>query len=325
MADSRRAGAFPSWSRLIGKPRLDDTAQILLSLYIPAMVMSLGQGMVVPTIPALTATFEVSAGLAAQLVTGGILGRGLSLIPAGVLIDRFGRRPALIAAALSVGRPDGRGHRPGPGHHGYLHLRRDPRACSRPLADLPPDIRRWRRAPRPRLGRRHRRLRHPQRRLLGLRPLAASRRRSSSPSSPANRSTGSAGPSGSQLPRSSAPLACAAPPPGTRSAPETAPALGPPRRDGNPTRGPTRPAARRRARMPPPPRRRSLEGNPGSHPHFRAPLESARPGGPVPHALRFARATCASQGRSSGRTGRPRIAAKRGDGRGRPPGTPRRP
>jgi MFS family permease len=66
------------------------------------MVMSLGQGMVVPTIPALAATFDVSAGLAAQLVTAGILGRFVALLPAGYLLDRFGRKPVLVTGPLIV-------------------------------------------------------------------------------------------------------------------------------------------------------------------------------------------------------------------------------
>jgi MFS family permease len=82
--------------------QLSDTGKILVSLYGPTMVMSLGQGMVVPTIPALAATFEVSAGLAAQLVTAGMLGRAVTLLPTGHLLDRYGRRPVLLGGPLLV-------------------------------------------------------------------------------------------------------------------------------------------------------------------------------------------------------------------------------
>jgi MFS transporter, DHA1 family, multidrug resistance protein len=84
------------------KLHFSETTRTLIGLYVPAMVMSLGQGMVVPTIPALAATFEVSAGLAAQLVTAGMLGRVLSLIPTGQLLDRVGRRPLLIAGPAII-------------------------------------------------------------------------------------------------------------------------------------------------------------------------------------------------------------------------------
>src|SRR5688572_27768828 len=84
------------------KLQLNDTTRTLIGLYVPAMVMSLGQGMVVPTIPSLAATFEVSPGLAAQLVTAGMLGRVLSLIPTGQLLDRYGRKPLLIAGPAVI-------------------------------------------------------------------------------------------------------------------------------------------------------------------------------------------------------------------------------
>jgi MFS family permease len=79
-----------------------ETNRVLLGLYGPAMIMSLGQGMVVPTIPTLAATFDVSAGMAAQLVTAGMLGRVISLLPTGQILDRYGRRPVLVGAPLLV-------------------------------------------------------------------------------------------------------------------------------------------------------------------------------------------------------------------------------
>jgi MFS transporter, DHA1 family, multidrug resistance protein len=94
-----------SWTvgrRVRTKLHLSDTTRTLISLYVPAMVMSLGQGMVVPTIPALAAAFDVSAGLAAQLVTASMLGRVLSLVPTGQILDRYGRRPVLLAAPAVI-------------------------------------------------------------------------------------------------------------------------------------------------------------------------------------------------------------------------------
>lgn len=82
--------------------QLSDTGRVLLGLYGPAVIMSLGQGMVIPTIPALAATFDVSAGLAAQLVTAGMLGRVLAQLPIGGILDRFGRKPVLIGGPLLV-------------------------------------------------------------------------------------------------------------------------------------------------------------------------------------------------------------------------------
>ncbi len=83
--------------------RFTGTSRLLLSLYIPSMVMSFGQGMVLPTVPVLAAHFQVTIGVAAQIVTAQLIGRVLILIPAGVLIDRFGRRPMLIAGPVIIG------------------------------------------------------------------------------------------------------------------------------------------------------------------------------------------------------------------------------
>ncbi len=84
------------------KRLLGDNTQLLLSLYIPSMVMSFGQGMVAPTIPILASSFDVSIGLAAQAVTAQVLGRTVALIPAGIVIDRLGRRPALLGGPLLI-------------------------------------------------------------------------------------------------------------------------------------------------------------------------------------------------------------------------------
>ena len=87
--------------------RLSDTNRVLLGLYGPTIIMSLGQGMVVPTIPALTSTFDVSAGLAAQIVTARMLGAVVALLPVGILLDRFGRKPVLVGGPLLVATASG--------------------------------------------------------------------------------------------------------------------------------------------------------------------------------------------------------------------------
>ncbi len=82
--------------------RISSTALSIASLYIPTMVISFGQGMVIPTVPALAEGFEISPGLAAQVITANAVGRFVSLIPGGVMVDRFNPRLALILGPLMI-------------------------------------------------------------------------------------------------------------------------------------------------------------------------------------------------------------------------------
>ena len=82
--------------------RLGPTGRALLSLYLPSLAVSFGQGMVIPAIPLLATTFDVSVGVAAQVVTAHMLGRTISLIPAGMVVDRMGRRPAMTMGPLLI-------------------------------------------------------------------------------------------------------------------------------------------------------------------------------------------------------------------------------
>jgi len=68
-------------------------------LYLPSLLMALGAGMIVPAVPLLGRTFGISIGFAAQVVTAQVLGRAISLIPAGWLNDRFGLRAGMIIGA----------------------------------------------------------------------------------------------------------------------------------------------------------------------------------------------------------------------------------
>ena len=74
----------------------------VITLYLPSLLMSFGQGMVFPVVPLLSAAFDVSPGLAAQVVTLITLGRVVGVIPAGVIVDRFGRTHAMASGATIV-------------------------------------------------------------------------------------------------------------------------------------------------------------------------------------------------------------------------------
>lgn len=82
--------------------KLDENTRTLINLYIPSTIVSLGQGMVLPTTPALAASFDVLPALAAQVVTAQLAGRMLVTLPSGIVIDRLGRKPAMIVGPLLI-------------------------------------------------------------------------------------------------------------------------------------------------------------------------------------------------------------------------------
>ena len=84
--DARQVAAF-SWSAFI-------------STYLPALILALGAGIAVPALPSLAQSFGVGFGVASGVVTAFLLGNLAGAIPSGWLIDRFGRRPILIAGPV---------------------------------------------------------------------------------------------------------------------------------------------------------------------------------------------------------------------------------
>ena len=82
--------------------RLGKTARGLINLYTTSMVMSFGHGMLIPTIPVIAAVFDVSIGLAAQVVTANALGRFAAPLPAGMIVDRLGARAAMTLGPIMV-------------------------------------------------------------------------------------------------------------------------------------------------------------------------------------------------------------------------------
>jgi MFS family permease len=82
--------------------RLGPTARIILQIYVPSVLMGFGLGMLLPTLPILARAFGVAPELAAQAITALLVGRTASLFPAGYVVDRFGRRTAMVAGPLVV-------------------------------------------------------------------------------------------------------------------------------------------------------------------------------------------------------------------------------
>src|SRR5256885_705474 len=75
----------------------------ILTIYLPAAALALGNGIATPALPVYAKQFDVSFGVASQVFVAQLLGGLVATVPTGFLIDRFGRRniillgPALVA------------------------------------------------------------------------------------------------------------------------------------------------------------------------------------------------------------------------------------
>lgn len=71
-----------------------------LSIYLPAITLALGTGMVVPVIPVYARSFGVSFEVASLVIILQQLGTTVSALPIGLLMDRFGRRKMVLAGPV---------------------------------------------------------------------------------------------------------------------------------------------------------------------------------------------------------------------------------
>src|SRR5687768_2099766 len=74
--------------------------QQFLSLYLPAILLALGQSMVAPVIPTFAKSFNVSLAEASLVFVVGQFATLFITLPAGYLMDKVGRRPLLIAGPV---------------------------------------------------------------------------------------------------------------------------------------------------------------------------------------------------------------------------------
>ncbi len=71
-----------------------------LSLYVPAIMLSLGQSMIAPVIPTFARSFNVGLGQASLVFVVGQVGTLFITLPAGYLLDKVGRRPVLFTGPI---------------------------------------------------------------------------------------------------------------------------------------------------------------------------------------------------------------------------------
>lgn len=75
----------------------------LIILYTTTIFLGIGHGMVMPIIPMISDHFEITGGIAAQIITAFALGRFVGQPIGGLLIDRFGTRIAITIGPLFIG------------------------------------------------------------------------------------------------------------------------------------------------------------------------------------------------------------------------------
>lgn len=73
------------------------TRQNFLSIYIPAMTLAVGTGIVIPVLPVYAKSFGVSFEVASLVIIVHQLGVTLSSLPIGLLMDRIGRRRVVLS------------------------------------------------------------------------------------------------------------------------------------------------------------------------------------------------------------------------------------
>lgn len=71
-----------------------------LHIYIPSLLMMIGQGMIIPALPVFGDMYGVSGALAVQVITAQQAGRFVSFIPTGAVVDRWGSKLPMVAGAL---------------------------------------------------------------------------------------------------------------------------------------------------------------------------------------------------------------------------------
>ena len=75
---------------------------MLLPVYVPTALLAFGQGLLIPTLPVYAASFGVPFSLASLAVGAAAIGTLLMDVPAGMMLARLGRKPAMMIGTTLV-------------------------------------------------------------------------------------------------------------------------------------------------------------------------------------------------------------------------------
>src|SRR6476620_11657806 len=70
-----------------------------MPVYVPTALLALGQGLLLPTLPAYARSFNVSFGLASIAIAAAAIGTLLADLPAGLVLGRLGLKPTMLMGA----------------------------------------------------------------------------------------------------------------------------------------------------------------------------------------------------------------------------------
>ena len=76
--------------------------RLVLSVYVPALILSFGEGILTPVLPIFVKSFEVPYGIVGLVIACAGIGQFVSDIPSGMLLRRFGRRPTMVVGVCLV-------------------------------------------------------------------------------------------------------------------------------------------------------------------------------------------------------------------------------
>ncbi len=75
---------------------------LLLSVYVPTALLSLAEGILLPTLPLFALEFDVSFAMASFVIAAAGIGTLIADVPAGMLLGRLGLKPTMLLGAAMV-------------------------------------------------------------------------------------------------------------------------------------------------------------------------------------------------------------------------------
>jgi MFS family permease len=81
---------------------LRQTYSLLLPVYVPTLLLSIGQGILVPTLPLYAQDFGVNYALISLAVAAAGLGTLVGDVPSGMMLERFGRKPVMVVGTIAL-------------------------------------------------------------------------------------------------------------------------------------------------------------------------------------------------------------------------------